>query len=125
VSNATILEALSSFGAARKFQCKEPQFLLLNPSPPSVTKPLEDALNRCASDLSLLVGSGATSARLRFCIADSLNSIEKPFDTEDREYLAYYYDQLGKCVGVRVGPLLNRWLYGPVLATLLGVFSRG
>lgn len=52
------------------------------------------------------------------CIKASLCSIEKPFDQEDREYLAYYYNQLGKCVGIDMGPLLDRWLHGYLLSTL-------
>jgi hypothetical protein len=124
MSNNAALEALSAFRAREKFRCEEPQFTTLNPSPSSVTRPWEDTLNRCASDLLSLVQAGSSAAKLQLCIAASIGSVKKPFDTEDREYLAYYYNQLGQCVGVRVGPLLNRWLYGPVLATLLRLFSR-
>jgi hypothetical protein len=86
---------------------------------------MEVALNQCATDLSSLVQRGAQPAQFKSCIAASLRSVEKPFDTEDREYLCYYYNQLGQCVGVKVGPLLNRWLYGFLLSTLLRFSSRG
>ncbi len=86
---------------------------------------MEVALNQCATDLLSLVQRGAQPARFKACIAASLRSVEKPFDTEDREYLCYYYNQLGQCVGVKVGPLLNRWLYGLLLSTLLRFSSRG
>lgn len=68
---------------------------------------MEVALNQCATDLSSLVQRGAQSAQFKSCIAASLRSVEKPFDTEDREYLCYY-NQLGQYVGIKVGPLLNR-----------------
>jgi len=86
---------------------------------------MEIALNQCATDLSSLVQRGSQPVQFKACIAASLRSIEKPFDTEDREYLCYYYNQLGQCVGVKVGPLLNRWLYGLLLSTLLRFSSRG
>ncbi len=119
-----MLAALAAFRETKKFRCAEPEFRLINPSPASVTQPMEAALNQCATDLSALVQYGAQPAQLKACIADSLRSVEKPFDTEDREYLCYYYNQLGQCVGIRVGPLLNRWLYGFLLSTLLRFSSR-
>lgn len=118
-------QALAAFRATPKFRCAEPQFRILNRSPASVTQPLEAALNQCADDLSSLVKGGARPAELETRIAVLLRFVEKPNDTEDREYFAYYVNQLGQCVGVNVGPLLNRWLYGNVLSTLLRVFNRG
>lgn len=119
------LAALAAFRDTEKFQCKEPEFRLINPSPASITQPMVAALDQCATDLSSLVQRGAPQAQLKACIATSLRSVEKPVDTEDREYLCFYYSQLGQCVGVKVGPLLNRWLYGYWLSTLLRFFSRG
>jgi hypothetical protein len=120
-----MLAALAAFRDTKKFQCAEPEFRLINPSPASVTQPMEVALNRCATDLSSLVQRGAQPAQFKACIAASLRSVEKPFDTEDREYLCYYYNQLGQCVGIKVGPLLNQWLYGFVLSALLRFSGRG
>jgi hypothetical protein len=123
-SRNNVLQALASFRAASKFLCTEPEFRHLNPSPASVTQPLEATLNQCATDLSLLVQADAPPAKLKKCIAASLYSVEKPFDTEDREYFAYYFNQLGQCVGLNIGHLLNEWLYGFVLSKMLRLFSR-
>ncbi|NJA06648.1 DUF4844 domain-containing protein [Methylomonas sp. UP202] len=120
----SMLAALAAFRETKKFRCTEPEFRLINPSPASVTQPMVVALNECATDLSVLVQLGAPPAQLKACIAASLRSVEKPFDTEDREYLCFYYNQLGQYVGVKVGPLLNRWLYGYLLSTLLRFLSR-
>ncbi|NOV29558.1 DUF4844 domain-containing protein [Methylomonas sp. ZR1] len=120
-----ILAALAAFRDTKKFQCTESEFRLINPSPASITQPMEVALDQCATDLSSLVQRGAPQAQLKACIAASLRAVEKPFDTEDREYLCFYYSQLGQCAGVKVGSLLNRWLYGYWLSTLLRFFSRG
>ena len=120
-----MLAALAAFRDTKKFQCTEPEFRLLNPSLPSVTQAMEVALNQCATDLSSLVQCGMEPGQFTACIAASLRSVEKPFDTEDREYLCYYYNQLGQCVGVKVGPLLNRWLYGFLLSKLLQFSRRG
>lgn len=111
-----MLARLATFQAVPKFQRAEPERRV--PNRARVAEPLEAALDRCASDLASLVKSGASPAQLSMCIKTSLCSVEKPFDQEDRESLAYYYDQLGKCVGVDMGPLLNRWLHGYLLSTL-------
>ena len=96
------LQALAAFADSAKFCCTETEFQHLNPSPAADAQP----------------------AALKQCIAASLYALAKPLDTEDREYLAYYYHQLGLCVGVNVAPLLNRWLYGWLLATLLRFSGR-
>src|SRR3569623_3679639 len=113
-----ILAELAAFQAATKFQRAESELRVPSRAPVAIAGPLEAARDRCASDLASLVKSGASPAQLSMCIKTSLCSVEKPFNKEDREYLAYYYDQLGKCVGVDMGPLLNRWLYGYLLSTL-------
>lgn len=123
-STQLVVAALAEFRLKPKFRCTEPQFKLLNPSPASVTAPLTSALNECATQLSHLVQSGAPTAALKNAIQSSLHSVETPVDTEDREYLAHYYYELGNIVGVKTGPLLNSWLYGPVLGLLLRVFGR-
>lgn len=124
MTNNEILDALKTFRDTPKFRCTEPQFRILSPSPASVTQPLEKALNDCASELSSNIKRGAPPELLKSCIAASLKSVQKPFDTEDREYLAYYYNQLGQCVNIEVGSMINRWLYGFLLSTLLRLFNR-
>ena len=113
-----ILAELATFQAAPKFQRAEPELRVTSRARGAIAGPLEAALNRCASDLAFLVKSGASPDQLSMCIKTSLCSVEKPFDKEDREYLAYYYDQLGKCVGVDMGSLLSRWLHGYLLLPL-------
>ena len=117
--------AVLAFRARPKFRCTEPQFRILNPSPSSVTAPLEQAINACASALAQMLERGASQQELKAEIKRSLYSVAKPFDTEDKEYFAYYYSELGDLVGVKVGPILSGWLYGFPLALLLRLFSRG
>ena len=82
------------------------------------------ALNECARDLCALIQNDPRRDELKKCITRSLHSLEKPFDTEDREYVLYYYNQLAQIVGINVSLLLNSWLYGFPLAVLLQPFSR-
>ena len=119
-----LVAALTAFAHTPKFRCQEPPFRYLNPSSRTVTQPLEMALNQCAVELRGLVQSGGGPGAFRRCISNSLRAIDKPFDTEDREYLLYYYEQLADLLGIRIGLLLNRWLYGFPLAMLLHPFSR-
>jgi Domain of unknown function (DUF4844) len=117
------IRALVEFRQATKFRCTEPPFRLLNPSPISTTAPLVVALEQCAENLEGLLRQNAARGKLRATIASSIRSVEKPFDTEDREYFAYYYGELGRIVGVNVSRTLNSWMYGPFLALWIN-FSR-
>lgn len=114
-----------AFRAVPKFRCTEPDFRIINPPPPEVAEPLERAVNDCATHIAALLQRGAFSKELVATIEKSLRSVERPFDTEDREYLAYYYNELATLAGVKVGPFLNGWLYGFTLALLLRIFRRG
>lgn len=113
-----ILAELASFQAAPKFQRTERELRVPGGARAAMAEPLEAALDRCASDLASLVKSGASPAQLSMCIQTSLRSVEQFFDKEDREYVARYYDQLGKCVGVDMSSLLSRWLHGYLLLPL-------
>jgi len=113
-----ILAELAAFQAATKFQRAESELRVPSRAPVALARPLEAALDRCASDLASLVKSGASPAELSMCIQTSLRSVEQLLDKEDREYLAHHYDQLGKCVGIDMGPLLSRWLHGYLLLPL-------
>ena len=124
IAREQIIAALTTFAETPKFRCQEPQFNYLNPSPRAITQPLEAALNQCAINLRLQVQRDGGSGEFRRCISKSLRSVQKPFDTEDREYLLFYYDQLAQIVGIRIGLLLNSWLYGFPLALLLQLFGR-
>src|SRR3569833_2809195 len=113
-----LLAHLASFQASLKKQRTEQKPRAPSHARAATAEPLEATLDRCASDLASLVKSGASPAELRMCIQTSLRSVEKPFDKEDREYLAHHYDQLGKCVGVDMDSLLSRWLHGYLLLPL-------
>ena len=120
----TTIKALREFGAKPMFRCTEPEFHLLNPSPATVTSPWADALRACANSLVPLVESGSSARQIQTCISSSIQSIRKPMDTEDREYVAYYYHQLGNIAGANVAPIVNRWLYGRLLSLAIRLFGR-
>src|SRR3569623_234179 len=113
-----MLAHLASFQAALNFQRAEPEPRAPRHARAATAEPLEATLDRCASDLASMVKSGASPAELRMCIQTSLRSVEKPFDKEDREYLAHLYDQLGKCAGGVMDSLRCRWLHGYLLLPL-------
>ena len=63
--------------------------------------------------------------RLRTKLAKQyLKSIKVLLDTEDREYVAFYFHKLGALAGVNVSYTVNRWLYGWPLA-IFSLFKRG
>jgi len=114
-----------AFRAVPKFRCTEPAFRNINPPPPEVAEPLEHAVNHCATHIAALLERGASSTEVVATIEKSLRSVERPFDAEDRKYLAYYYNELAILAGVKVGPFFDGWRYGFTLALLLRIFRRG
>jgi hypothetical protein len=120
-SDADLESRLRAFMGEAKFRCSEPEFRILQPSPPGVTVPLELALNKCALDLIGATRAGASPSGLKAILLASLAGIEKPFDTEDREYVCYYYDRLARIIGIKIARSLNVWLYGWLLGTLVSL----
>jgi hypothetical protein len=121
VTEADLESRLRAFIGEAKFRCSEPEFRILNPSPPGVTVPLELAFNKCALDLIGATRAGASPSDLKAILLASLAAIDKPFDTEDREYVCYYYDRLARIIGIKVAHSLNVWLYGWPLGTLVSL----
>jgi hypothetical protein len=59
-------------------------------------------------------------------IAKAVFEVEKSsLDTEDKEYVAYYFHKLGTLAGVNVAFTVNRWLYGWPLALVALLKRRG
>jgi hypothetical protein len=121
-----IINAIKEFRDEPKFTCAELEFSMLNPSPDSVTLHAKDALRACADDLINVLQSGMEVGLIKNTIRNHLSSVNKTeLDTEDREYVAYYFHRIGKISGVNVSFCVNQWLYGFPIAVLLMIFKKG
>ena len=105
--------AIEAFRASAKFRCMEPEFAHLNPSPDSVTLQARQILEKCIDDVLEGVRAEKSKNMIKTEISKAINEVEKgELDTEDREYVAFYFHKLGNLTGVNVSFAVNRWLYG-------------
>jgi len=122
---ASQVEALEQFIAEHKFSDTAWQRRGLNPSPPALCARLEGMFNDVAAKLAAQSGAGASQKELRRTLTSFLNTANRSdFDTEEGEFVCDQVARLSRMVEVDVAAALNRWLYGPILGTLVNL-TRG
>lgn len=120
------IKSLTTFRSEPKFTCIEPEFTMLNPSPDSVTFQAKSAINDCIDALINGIESGAEYRVKRHLIKLFLSKVEKSeLDTEDREYVAFYFHKLGRLININVSFDVNKWLYGTLIAVFSKLTSKG
>lgn len=84
---------------------------------PELFAVMNDKMNAAAKDFSALAATGkATEAQYQLAIAIGLGRFDELYialDTEDRERVCFYFEQLMDIVGLESsGGLLNDFMYG-------------
>lgn len=115
-----ILDQLNYFKIQEKFSNNVWENRGLIPSDDELCKYLENYFNLCINKLINAVQKSVSKYKLKLIIKQALRGLNKfHYDTEERELICEYFHSLGKIVGVNTAYLLNAWLYGYFLATLL------
>ncbi|MBZ0166698.1 MAG: DUF4844 domain-containing protein, partial [Candidatus Omnitrophica bacterium] len=110
---------------APKFTYIEPEFAMLIPTPESVVRQARTELDTCAEELINAKESDARAGEIANILRKHLSAVDKyNLDTEDREYVAYYFHKLGKISGVNISYHVNKWLYGLPMALILQIFGK-
>jgi hypothetical protein len=120
----TTLDKLNAFRKLDKFSTSAWEKRGLNPSDNEMCNRLQNLFNDCADNLIEATNSDFKPRQLKSILKswlDSVNSFD--YDTEEREFICDYFDQLSKIVSVDFNDNLNSWLYGKVLNTLFKVTS--
>jgi hypothetical protein len=120
----TILDKLNTFRLQDKFSTFAWEERGLNPSDSEMCFRLQNLFNDCADNLIEAIKSDFNPRQLKTILKNSLDSVNSSdYDTEEREFICDYFDQLSKIVSVDFKDNLNSWLYGKVLNTLFKVTS--
>jgi hypothetical protein len=120
----TILDKLNAFRERDKFSTSAWEERGLNPSDSEMCNRLQNLFNDCADDLIEASNSDFKPRQLKSILKSWLDSVNSSdYDTEEREFICDYFDQLSKIVSVDFKDNLNSWLYGKVLNTLIKVTS--
>jgi hypothetical protein len=118
-------EALEQFVAERKFADAAWQRRGLNASPPALCARLEVMFNEVASKLIAETCANASQQVLKGVLTSFLSTANRSdFDTEEAEFVCDQVARLSRIVNVNVSAPLNRWLYGPILGTVVNL-TRG
>ena len=120
----TTLDKLIAFRKLDKFSTSAWEERGLNPSDSEMCNRLQNLFNDCADNLIEATNSDFKSRQLKSILKSWLDSVNSSdYDTEEREFICDYFDQLSKIVSVDFKDNLNSWLYGKVLNTLFKVTS--
>lgn len=120
----TTLDKLNAFRKLDKFSTSAWEKRGLNPSDSEICNKLQNLFNDCADNLIEATNSDFKPRQLKSILKSWLDSVNSSdYDTEEREFICDYFDQLSKIVSVDFKDNLNSWLYGKVLNTLFKVTS--
>ena len=118
------LEKLTAFRKQEKFSTSAWEERGLNPSDSEICNELQNLFNNCADDLIEATNSDFKPKQLKSILKKWLDSVESSdYDTEEREFICDYFDELSKIVSIDFKDNLNSWLYGKVLSTIFKVTS--
>jgi hypothetical protein len=120
----TTLDKLNAFRKLDKFSTSAWEKRGLNPSDSEMCKRLQNLFNDCADNLIEATNSDFKPRQLKSILKSWLDSVNSSdYDTEEREFICDYFDQLSKIVSVDLKDNLNSWLYGKLLNTLFKITS--
>lgn len=120
----TTLDKLNAFRKLDKFSRSAWEQRGLNPSDNEMCNRLQNLFNDCADNLIEATNSDFKPRQLKSILKSWLDSVNSSdYDTEEREFICDYFDQLSKIVSVDFKDNLNSWLYGKVFNTLFKMTS--
>ncbi|MBS1663741.1 MAG: DUF4844 domain-containing protein [Bacteroidetes bacterium] len=91
----------------------------VNPSADNVSQELTTFFHDCAGALAEEVTAGKPPRQLKKVLTDALDQLDKfRYDTEEREFIADLFKELGDIVGVDIRNAITGWMYGPLLVIL-------
>lgn len=120
----TTLDKLSVFRKRNKFSTSAWEERGLNPSNDEMCATLQHLFNNCADNLIEAINSDFKPKQLKSILKRWLDSVNRSdYDTEEREFICDYFDQLSTIVAVDFKDNLNSWLYGNLLNKLFKLTS--
>lgn len=116
------IDKLIEFKQRDKFSVQAWNERGLNPSSDELCQYLTAFFNTCADKLITEVKRESSSRRLKSLLNSGLSTLNKAdYDTEEKEFIGDLFHQLAAIVNIDFNYSLNKWLYGPVLSTLLKI----
>jgi hypothetical protein len=115
-----LVEKLNFFITKNKFSDSEWLKRGLNPSDENLCNTMNSIFNECAKSLMIEVQKEFNPKVIKSILKNYLLKFDKKiYDTEEREFICDYFEELSKIVNVKFNNELNSWLYGSLLNELI------
>ncbi|KAA2239585.1 DUF4844 domain-containing protein [Chitinophaga agrisoli] len=124
----SVVTALMKFKEIDKFSAAAWEHRGLIPSDIDVCNRLQEAFNDCADNLAAAIRQGAKKTQLKKLLTEGLKKINRAdYDTEEREFICYYFIELSSVLSIDLRDTINSWLYGSFLAVVIkaAAFFKG
>ncbi|GAO45352.1 DUF4844 domain-containing protein [Flavihumibacter petaseus] len=114
------IDQLTAFINREKFSDDKWYGRELNPSARELSSKLEQLFNGCASALIDAINAKASDAQLKKILKTRLSYFnQRDYDTEEKEFICDVFFEIAQILKVDYTDTMRRWLYGPVMATIL------
>ncbi|SFQ47178.1 protein of unknown function [Hymenobacter arizonensis] len=115
-----LISQLRTFQARRKFANSEFELRGLMPSDSDLCTRLDELFFNCSQALIELIEQNYSLSQRKKYLKAYLKSVErKSLDTEEAEFVAEVFFELAQIVDVDIKYLLNSWLYGNLMGSLI------
>lgn len=112
------IEILKELKNTRKFGDNDWIKRGLNPSSQQICESLENNLDNCLEELIQKLKTKHSDTDILKILKTNLKKVGNNFDTEEREFVADYYNNISKILSIDFNQDLNNWLYGSVFSSL-------
>ena len=122
--NQIVQEDLLAFKKLNKFSFSAWKERYLNPSSTRMCLKLDDLFNTLTDDLIEESKVNFKSAKYKSILKKGLSRFNvSDYDTEEREFICFYFIQLSKIVSVDFQHHVNTWMNGIILSTAFKIYS--
>lgn len=118
----SIIHKLSALKDKDTFSDKEWQNRGLNPSSSAISSLLNSVFTNMLDQLINALHNGKSKRSLRAILSNTLSTFNtRHYDTEEKEFIGGTFITISKILDINFSNNLNRWMYGPVLGTLINL----
>jgi hypothetical protein len=123
-TSTQILVQLDNFRRKDKFTDAEWSNRGLIPSNTDLSLKMETLLNQCADSIIDLVKKNASDKLLKRELIKGLSRFNKlDYDTEEKEFICTYFDDLSKILDIKISSNLNAFMYGWLLVLIMKIHN--